>query len=254
MNPNPILRVLSTFQRHRVRALLIGGQACIVYGAAEFSRDSDFVILCTSGNLRRVRAALADLQAEPVYLPPLRLVFLRRGHACHFRCRAPDVSGLRVDLLARLRGCDEFPALWRRRKTVRLSRGESIEVLGLRDLVESKKTQRDGDWLMLRRLVDNDIFLHRTRPRRGQVGWWLRECRSVETLVTLARDHPGQAKRCATVRPSLNHAIAGDPLALEDAIRQEERVERAKDRAYWGPLKQELERMRRRRRLSGRPR
>jgi hypothetical protein len=36
-----VLLTLSTFQKHRVRALLIGGQACIIYGAAEFSRDSD---------------------------------------------------------------------------------------------------------------------------------------------------------------------------------------------------------------------
>ena len=27
---------------HRVRALLMGGQACVFYGAAEFSRDTDF--------------------------------------------------------------------------------------------------------------------------------------------------------------------------------------------------------------------
>lgn len=27
---------------HRVRALLMGGQACVFYGAAEFSRDGDW--------------------------------------------------------------------------------------------------------------------------------------------------------------------------------------------------------------------
>jgi hypothetical protein len=30
---------------HRVRALLMGGQACVFYGAAEFSRDTDFAVL-----------------------------------------------------------------------------------------------------------------------------------------------------------------------------------------------------------------
>jgi len=39
--PNPILRVLSTFQHHRAAYLLMGGQACVFYGAAEFSRDTD---------------------------------------------------------------------------------------------------------------------------------------------------------------------------------------------------------------------
>jgi hypothetical protein len=40
---------------HRVRALLMGGQACVFCGAAEFSRDTDFAILATpriSKNLR----------------------------------------------------------------------------------------------------------------------------------------------------------------------------------------------------------
>jgi hypothetical protein len=43
--PNPILKVLSTLSCHMVRHLLIGGQACVLYGAAEFSRDCDVVIL-----------------------------------------------------------------------------------------------------------------------------------------------------------------------------------------------------------------
>jgi hypothetical protein len=30
---------------HRVRALLMGGQACVFYGGAEFSRDTDLLIL-----------------------------------------------------------------------------------------------------------------------------------------------------------------------------------------------------------------
>jgi len=33
---------------HRVRALLMGGQACVFYGAAEFSRDTDLLILAAS--------------------------------------------------------------------------------------------------------------------------------------------------------------------------------------------------------------
>ncbi|MBM4050363.1 MAG: nucleotidyltransferase family protein [Planctomycetes bacterium] len=248
MTPNPILKVLSTFQKHRVRALLIGGQACIVYGAAEFSRDSDFVVLCTPANLARVRATLAELQAHPIYVPPLRVSFLRRGHACHFRCHAPGVERLRVDLMARLRGCDEFPALWRRRETVRLPEGGSVHVLGLRDLVQSKKTQRDKDWLMLRRLVDNDLLLRRERPQLKQVRWWLRECRTAENILSLARQYPEVAKSCAAVRPVLRKALAGDVVALRVALQQEEDAEREKDRGYWKPLRQELERLRWRRR------
>ena len=41
MIPNPILKVLSTLTSHEVQYLPLGGQACVLYGAAEFSRDTD---------------------------------------------------------------------------------------------------------------------------------------------------------------------------------------------------------------------
>ncbi len=70
MSPNPIGRVLSIFRKHRVRALLMGGQACILYGAAEFSRDIDVDVLAEPKNLLHLQRALDELQAEPVFVPP----------------------------------------------------------------------------------------------------------------------------------------------------------------------------------------
>lgn len=247
MNPNPILKVLSTFQKHRVRALLIGGQACVLYGAIQFSRDSDFVLLVTPANLRRLRAALEELEAEPVFFPPLEADFLRRGHACHFRCQAQGVEGLRVDVMARLRGCDDFAALWRRRATVVLPDSTQVEALSLRDLVQSKKTQRDKDWFMLRRLVDDHIAEHCENAKPQQVRWWLLECRSVENLIALVGDFRGTARRCVKQRPLLAHALAKDAIALAAALAAEEQQEREADRAYWKPLREELERLRRQR-------
>jgi len=43
--PNPIQKVLSTLSTRQVRYLLMGGQACVLYGAAEFSRDLDLAFL-----------------------------------------------------------------------------------------------------------------------------------------------------------------------------------------------------------------
>ncbi len=40
MIPNPIRKVLSSMREHQVQCLLMGGQACVLYGAAEFSRDN----------------------------------------------------------------------------------------------------------------------------------------------------------------------------------------------------------------------
>ena len=44
----------------------MGGQACVFYGAAEFSRDLDLLILLEDENLDRVLSALNELQASPI--------------------------------------------------------------------------------------------------------------------------------------------------------------------------------------------
>ena len=66
MTPNPIHKVLSTLRSCRVRFLLMGGQACVFYGAAEFSRDTDIVLLADAANLKRLADALKTLRAEPI--------------------------------------------------------------------------------------------------------------------------------------------------------------------------------------------
>lgn len=116
MTPSPIGKVLSTFRKHRVRALLMGGQACILYGAAEFSRDVDVAIAADEKNLTRLRHALAELRAEPVFVPALSPEVLLQGHACHFRLKDPEARGIRIDVMSVMHGCDPFEELWKRRK------------------------------------------------------------------------------------------------------------------------------------------
>jgi hypothetical protein len=94
--PSPIRKVLSSIQKNRVRALLMGGQACVFYGATEFSRVTGFAFSATTVNLTRLRAALSDLQAGVIAVPPFEERFLEAGHAVHFRCRAPEAAALRI--------------------------------------------------------------------------------------------------------------------------------------------------------------
>ena len=244
MTQNPILKVLSIFRKHRVKSLLIGGQACIIYGAAEFSRDSDFLILVSQKNLKNLKKTLKTLRAEQIYLPPLEASFLERGHACHFRCKRGDVKNLRIDIISTLRGCDEFKKLWLRKEIVSLKDNSKIDIIGLGDLVQSKKTQRDKDWLMLKRLVENDIILHKDNPKDKQIIWWLQECRSAQTLIELAERYPRIAKKCIKNRPLLSYAIVKDIKNINAKLYQEELLERRKDIEYWIPLRKELELLR----------
>ena len=223
----------------------MGGQACVLYGAAEFSRDADFAILASPENLRRLQGALNELEAEVIAAPPFEMQYLERGHAVHFRCHHPQPHGVRVDVMSRLRGVEPFPALWARRTTWDLPDGIQIDSLSLPDLVASKKTQRDKDWPMVRRLVEASYDQGFASPTPEQVDFWLRQLRTPELLVESARRFSDQARRLASVRAAVRAALANDEPGIVESLAEEEAGERKLDRAYWSPLKAELESLRR---------
>jgi hypothetical protein len=222
----------------------MGGQACVFYGAAEFSRDTDLAILADAANLSRLRAALAELQAEVIAVPPLRLEYLRRGHAVHFRCRHPEALRMRVDVMSVMRGVEAFDKLWARRTTITLSDGLAADLMSLPDLVKAKKTQREKDWPMLARLVEAHYFQRRSTANARQLAFWFLELRTPELLLELARQHPGLCRRLTPSRPLLACARLGDSSSLEHGLRDEQDRERQADRLCWLPLRRELEALR----------
>jgi hypothetical protein len=229
---------------HRVRALLMGGQACVFYGAAEFSRDTDFAILAAASNIVRLRAALADLQAKVVAVPPFELKYLQRGHAVPFRCQHPAAPGMRIDVMSVMRGVKPFSTLWRRRTTIALPDGTICNLLALSDLMQAKKTQRDKDWPMIRRLVEAHYFEHRAKPTTAQITFWLLELRTPVLLVEMAEMRTSLYRRLIPRRPLLAAAIGRRVDELERALREEETAERERDKRYWEPLGRELEKLR----------
>jgi hypothetical protein len=242
--PNPIHKVLSTLRKHEVRFLLMGGQACVFYGAAEFSRDTDIMLLLESGNLDRLKKALDELQAVCVAVPPFEVGYLKRRHAVRFRCLHPEAEKVRIDVLSCLRGVDPFEELWQRRTTIETETAEVYELVSLPDLVTTKKTQQDKDWPMIRRLVEAHFVRHRDRPADQQVRFWLEECRTPDMLIELACSYPQMLDEVVKKRELLAHAARGEKDKIEAALKEEEDREREADRKYWRPLKEELERLR----------
>jgi len=228
----------------QVRALLMGGQACVFYGAAEFSRDTDLLILADAENLQRLSAALQELQAACIAVPPFAAEYLERGHAIHFRCHHPDAADMRVNVMSKLRGVDQFPALWERRTTLKDNDGTTYELLSLPDLVQAKKTQRSKDWPMLQRLVEAHYLQHRATPTPERQRFWLLEMRTPELLAEVAQAAPEIARELEAKRPLLGLAVATNAGELESGLADEERAERERDRIYWQPLKAELEQLR----------
>ena len=177
-------------------------------------------------------------------MPEFREEYLRAGHAVHFRCRRPDVHGLRIDVMSSPRGLAPFDMLWQRRTVLEVD-GETVDVLAIHDLVLAKKTQRNKDWPMIQRLVEQHYFEHHGSASSPQVEFWLRELRTPELLIASASEWPEAAARLRAARLPLAAAIAGDRAQVEATLAQEESNERAIDRAFWEPLRRELEQLRR---------
>ena len=245
MIPTPIHKILSTFQKHGVRALLMGGQACVLYGAAQFSKDADFLLLADEENFERLFAALKDLRAERIAIPPFDPAHLARGHAVHFRCQHPEAPDLRIDIMTRLRAMPDFATLWERRVTFADETGLNLHLLDVPDLVEAKKTQRDKDWPVIALLVDIHYRENGPAPTPERIRFWLGQSRTSETLLELVRRFPKEAVEMIAVRPLLAAALAGDVMALREGLEEEERRDRQRDREYWAPLKAEMEAFRR---------
>jgi hypothetical protein len=149
----------------------------------------------------------------------------------------------RIDLMSSLRGVAGFEELWARRTTIEAA-GEHIDLLAMEDLVRAKKTQRDKDWPMIRRLVEQSYFGRSTNVTRELVLFWLRELRSPELLVEVVSAHAELAGAVGDLRPAVRAALSARPDDVSEALQAEEREERRKDREYWAPLKRELEELR----------
>jgi len=241
----PIRHVLLTIQKHQVQALLMGGQACVFYGAAQFSKDVDFLILADESNFLGLHAALDELQAVPIAVPRFDPAVLQRGHAVHYRCRASGVEGLRIDVMTRLRDLPAFEVLWDRRTTITTDDGGEVHMLSVPDLVNAKKTQRAKDWPMIDALVEGHYLALGSEPTPARIHFWLTESRTPERLVELTTRFPAQAACAAASRPLLALARDDSLPELRAALDAEVRLEQDKDRRYWEPLKREMEAFRR---------
>jgi len=98
---------------------------------------------------------------------------------------------------------------------------------------------------MIRRLVESHYETYRNDATNERIEFWLMESRTPELLIALAADHPDVARALVPRRGLLSEAFGASRGAIETGLRAEEFAEREADRAYWQPLKRELEQLRR---------
>ena len=124
-------------------------------------------------------------------------------------------------------------------------RGDCPRLLAiLADLVLAKKTQRDKDWPMIRRLVEAHYDENQDAPNDAMICFWLRESRTPSMLAELLHRFPERIAAIASSRPWLESIGIKDIKHIEYLLRQEEDAQRLADEEYWKPLKAELEHLR----------
>ena len=238
------------FKAHRVRYLIIGGQASILYGGAHFSQDLDLWIEPSDSNVRRFVDALEDLGARFHKLtPPLTRAFLRRGHGFHFL--VPMKGGpVYLDAMGHPPRVGGFSAAWRRSETMPTPWGR-LPVVSIPDLVELKKTNRPADYDVITRLAMIRLG-QEDKPSPALLRWTLDHLFRVEDLLEVllrfgeGAPPPGmawirawQAVLRRGGRPTAPHVDAAARRLGAKAQKLQ-----ARGRRYWIPLIDELRRLR----------
>lgn len=243
----PFERVLRALEEARVRFLIIGGQAAVIYGVSQFTQDADIWVEPTAGNVAALRRALKALHARPRFLPPLELRYLKRGHGIHFSVPHGDET-YHLDVLGKPPRVGSFAAAWRA-ATLVTWRGLRLRVADIPRLVLTKKTNRDQDYVAIRRLAE--LVFHQVaanaRLRASAAAWLLKELRTPKLLKTVAlRWKSGKAIATRTRRPAaLLAARNASDLAIQAALDEEKARCQQANLAYWRPFLKELRELRR---------
>lgn len=122
--------LLSAFNAHRVRYLVVGGYAVSFHAQPRATRDLDLLIGADPANGRAVYAALAKFGAPLQGLTARDLV----EPGSFFRMGNPPVM---VDILPRISGVD-FEEAWRRRVEVAIDDTLSAPFISREDLIAAK--------------------------------------------------------------------------------------------------------------------
>ena len=93
-------------------------------------------------------------------------------------------------------------------------------------------------------LVEAHYFQNRSHANTALQNFWLRELRTPELLIAVARANPRLCQRLVPRRCLLSHALAGRATKLEQALLAEELRERRANKRHWRPLLEELEALR----------
>lgn len=122
--------LLSAFNAHRVRYLIVGGYAVSFHAQPRATKDLDVLIDPAEDNSKAVYAALLEFGAPVAGLEAKDFT----AADSFFRMGSPPVM---VDILPRISGID-FQAAWKRRVSREIGDGLVVEFISRDDLLAAK--------------------------------------------------------------------------------------------------------------------
>jgi hypothetical protein len=233
--------------------LLISGQAAVLYGGATFSEDIDLWVEPKIDNWNRFTGFLNEVGAKVYKLtPPISMEFIEKGHGFHFKLTLDDekLPFYFLDIMGVVPRAGEFKHCYRNVIHQKTDWGK-LPVIGIRDLVEVKKTRRLEDYPIISNLVRIEYeSLFPKKISSNEWKWILTNSFEIEDILhylnthDLAREAGNSLKRSCI--SSCLKSIT-DPKKKEryidsasDEIALEIESLRKNDRKYWESIIKEL--------------
>lgn len=204
---NIYVELTHRFNQGRLRAIISGGQAVVLHRVAVMSKDGDWILREDEETTGHVLSVLAAYDARYRFGAPLDVRWLAGGWSSHFQFTFGLIR-VRVDLVTRppRLEADALSQLWKTQERM------VLPFVGLRELAELKKTNREKDYVVIgelaRLMTDPDEQLLYSRSARD--------------LTDLAERFPERVEALAQQRPLLK-LIRKGIAELEAALDAERR-------------------------------
>ncbi len=185
-----IANFFQNLDRHGVEHLLISGQATVLYGAATFSEDIDLWINPTGKNRDRFLLALRDCQARYYKLTPaLTVEHLQRGHGFHFILPGGGEDEIFLDVMGNPPRVSSFANAATTARWIETEWGK-IHTIGIKSLVELKKTQRLEDYPIISKLALAWFGQPECKKTVADFLWALQNIFTLPELAIFFAEHP----------------------------------------------------------------
>lgn len=209
------------FNQGSLRAVLSSGQAVVLYHLAIMSKDGDWILYEDAGTLDFILGVLESRGAQYRFGAPLDLRWMRGGWSSHFEFRHARMR-VRTDFVTRppRLSTSDLKGLWDEQSRA------GLPVIGLRQLADIKKTNREKDYAVI-----GELARLMTDPRDR-----LLYSRSARELIQMAGEIPDLVQELTEQRPVLARIREGrDKIeeALDAERRQLMRVNEARLERYF---------------------